>query len=301
MKQLRRLSIVLFCLASLPAFAGGPCLLSSSGAISQAALNYDPFQAGAATATITFSIQNRGDACTAAFAFFKAGAPSASFGGVALNYQVLASKVDIVQRRPKASDILYDAMHGWTLNVPANTTIQATATISIQAGQVVGPGAYTDALTLGVYNNASGVYRKSFETPFTASIGVKSLATLTVSGGKNYSLNFGDLKEGAASTVKLLVYSNQRFHLTVSSDNAGVMKPTDPAAQAEGVWRIPYTVSIFQTTPFSLAQRQTLSLWAEATQRTGLEIPVTVQIGSIAGQRAGIYRDVITIAIDPGA
>ena len=63
---------------------------------------------------------------------------------------------------------------------------------------------------------------------------------------------------------------------------------------------MPYTIAILKTAPVSLSQQRTISLWPAATQKSGIAIPIDVQIGSIAGQRAGIYRDVITIAIDPG-
>jgi hypothetical protein len=299
MKQLKRLAITLLCLASSPAFA--TCALTLSGAVSQTPLTYDPFQVGAATATISFTIKNGGDGCTAAFAFFKAGDPQASFGGATLNYRVLAAGVPIVHPHPRARDTLHGANHAGTLTVSANTTIQATATISVPAGQMAGPGAYTDALTLGVYNSASGVYQKSFETPFTVSVGVNSMATLAIKGGgKSVTLDFGDFVDGAIRTVTLTAYSNQGCHLTVSSDNAGFMKPVDAAAAAEG-WRVPYTVKVFDRVSFDLSTQHTVSLSPAATPIAGLDIPVAVTVGSIKGQRAGTYRDVITIAIDPGA
>ncbi len=183
----------------------------------------------------------------------------------------------------------------------ANATAMATATLSVSEGQVVGPGAYTDLLILGVYQSPSnGAYTKAFETTFSVAISVNSQITLAIAGGgRHTTLNFGDFVEGAVRSVQLLAYANQGFHLEVSSDNAGVMKPTDPAAIAEG-WRVPYTVAIFKTAPIDLAQQRTVSLWPKATLRTGLAIPVDVQVGSIKGQRAGLYRDVITVSVDPG-
>ncbi len=49
-----------------------------------------------------------------------------------------------------------------------------------------------------------------------------------------------------------------------------------------------------------LSRQGTISLGQGATPKAGLAIPIAVQIGSIKGQRAGFYRDVITVAIDPG-
>lgn len=99
--------------------------------------------------------------------------------------------------------------------------------------------------------------------------------------------------------MRLQAHSNQGFRLIVSSDNAVVMQPVDPAAIAEGVWRVPYTVAFNRTAPVTLSQQRTLSLWPAGTQRFGVAIPIDVQAGS-SGQRAGIYRDVITIALDAG-
>jgi hypothetical protein len=99
----------------------------------------------------------------------------------------------------------------------------------------------------------------------------------------------------------LLAYSNQGFHLVVSSDNAGVMKPIDPVAMAEGRWRVPYTIAVNRGAPVELSRHnRTISLVQGATTKSGVAIPIDVQIGSIKGQRAGFYRDVITVAIDAG-
>jgi hypothetical protein len=187
-----------------------------------------------------------------------------------------------------------------TLAVPAKTTVQASATLSVPAGQVVGQGAYTDALILCVYNNATGVYQKSFETPFTASIGVAALATLaTAGGGQSTTLQLGNLADNVSASVNLTAYSNQAFHLTLSSDNAGVLKLT-PDPLNEG-WSIPYTVSVSGAGAYNLATAQSVHLWSSGTPSTGAVFPLSVQVRSVAGKRAGIYRDVITIAIDPGA
>jgi hypothetical protein len=104
--------------------------------------------------------------------------------------------------------------------------------------------------------------------------------TLAIAGGRRKTtLNFGDFVEGVMRSVNLLAYTNQVFHLAVSSGNSGLIKPADPAALAEG-WFVPYTVAIFKTAPINLAQRRTVSLWPKATQRTGLAIPFEVQVGS---------------------
>jgi len=302
MKQLKHIAAVLACLALFPVAAAADCNLNLVGPVTQQPLTYNPFQAGGATATISFTLKNAaGKPCSAAFAFFKLGAPQASASGASLAYQVLSASASVAQSAATPPQKLDTLGSAGLVTLGANGTATATATISVSEGQVVGPGAYTDQLILGVYQSPSNgaSYAKAFETPLNALISVNAQVTLAIAGGgRHTTLNFGDFVEGAVRSVNLLAYANQGFHLAVSSDNAGVMKPTDPASLAEG-WRVPYTVAIFKTAPIDLAQQRIISLWPKATQRIGLAIPVEVQVGSIKGQRAGIYRDVITIAIDP--
>ena len=304
MMQLERLAVILASLA-LSAATAPACQLSLVGSLTQQPLTYNPFQAVGATAAVSITLKNSDSkACSAAFAFFKAGAPQASAAGVALTYQVLnTSGRAITQASLVAPPVLPAGGNATAITVGAKQTVTAQATISAGAGQVVGPGAYTDQLTLGVYQSAGGgPYTKAVpDATLGVLIGVNSQMTLsTAGGGRTTTLDFGNLVEGAARSVNLLAYANQGFHLVVSSDNAGVMKPADAAAAAGGQWRVPYTVAILKTAPIDLSQNRTVSLWPKATQRAGLTIPIDIQIGSIKGQPAGLYRDVITISIDAG-
>jgi hypothetical protein len=303
MKQLKQLAIFLACLALCPAAASADCQLSFDGQIAQQPLTYNPFQAGAATATISFTIKNAASKpCMAAFSLFKLGSPQANSSGASLAYRILGvTGGSITQSAASPPDTLNTIDSAALIMLAANASITANATLSVPSGQVIGPGTYTDLLILGVYQSPSGraPYTKAFEAPLNISINVHSQVTLAVAGGGRYTtLDFGNLVEGAVRSVQLWAYANQGFHLSVSSENAGVMKPINPLARAEG-WRVPYTIAIFHTPPIDLAQQQ-LSLWPNATKRTGLSIPEDVRAGSTKGQRAGMYRDVITIAVDPG-
>lgn len=281
------------------------CQLSLVGPVTQAPLTYNPFQAGAATAAVTFTLKNAGSKpCNAAYAFFRLGALQAkATSGAALNYQMLSGSGSATQGQASPPSTLPSGANAPSITVGAKETYTAHATISAGDGQVVGPGTYTDQLTLGLYqSNAGSTYTKAADAPFMVTIGVNSQMTLAVAGGgRNTTLNFGNLVEGATRPVSLLAYANQGFHLVVSSENGGVMRPVDATAKSEGQWFVPYTVSIGTAAAVDLAQQSTVSLWPNATQKTGLNIPVTVKIGSTKAQRAGIYRDVVTITIDPGS
>ena len=303
MRRIRQWAVAAAWLA-LSATATSACQLSLLGPVTQQPLTYNPFQAGAAMAEVSFTVRNGdGKPCDAAFAFFRLGAPQAQAGdGSALNYQVLGASGPATQGTAPPPTTLPGGSAAIGVTIAAKQTYTMHAMISVGDGQVAGPGTYTDQLTLGMYHRArEGTYRKAAEAPLIVMIGVNSQMTLTVAGGgRRTTVNFGDFVEGATRSVQLLAYSNQGFHLVVSSDNAGVMKPIDPVAMAEGRWRVPYTIAVNRAAPVDLSLQRTISLGQGATTKSGVAIPIDVQIGSIKGQRAGIYRDVITVAIDAG-
>ena len=303
MRRIRQWAAVAAWLA-LSATAAPACQLSLLGPVIQQPLTYNPFQAGAAMAEVSFTVRNgESKPCDAAFAFFRLGAPQARAGdGSALNYQVLGASGPATQGATPPPTTLPGGSAAINVTIAARQTTTMHAMISVGDGQVVGPGTYTDQLTLGVYHRArEGTYRKAAEAPLIVTIGVNSQMTLTVAGGgRKTTVNFGDFVDGATRSVQLLAYSNQGFHLVVSSDNAGVMRPTDPVAMAEGRWRVPYTIAVNRAAPVDLSRQRTISLGQGATTKSGVAIPIDVQIISIKGQRAGFYRDVITVAIDAG-
>ncbi len=151
------------------------------------------------------------------------------------------------------------------VTVGAKQTTMVNATLTVGGGQVAPPGTYSDTLALGIYQSPGGGPYARAPVPAPAlgvTIVVNSQMTLAIAGGgRNTTMNFGDLVEGATRSVQLLAYSNQSFHLTVSSDNGGVMRPVDAAALAEGQWRVPYTIAILKTAPVDLSQQRTISLW----------------------------------------
>ena len=285
--------------------AASACELSLAGPVIQQPLVYNPFQAGTATAEVSFNVRNAGaKPCHVAFAFFGPDGPQARAGGSdALTYQVLSASGPAAQVALSAPAKLSASRALAHVTVDAKQTATMQAQISVGSGQVVGPGHYTDQLILGVYyRSAEDTYVRAAVTPFTVAIRVNAQMTLALAGGgRKTTLNFGGFVEGAIRSVQLLAYSNLCFHLVVSSDNAGVMKPLDSRTKDDWRWGVPYTIAINGGQPLTLSQPRPVWLGRGATAKSGLAIPFDVQVGSTKGQRAGYYRDVITIAIDPGA
>lgn len=281
------------------------CTLSLVGSVTQQALIYNPFQAGATTAAVSFTLKNTdSNSCNVAFAFFKATAPQASAGGATVPYQVLStSSASITQiAASPPSSMPSSGVNAATLTVAAGTTVTANATISVAQGQIVGPGAYSDQLTLGVYGtNSSGNYPYVLQTPLNVSITVNSQMTISVAGGgQSTTLDFGTLTPGAYRSVNLLAWSNQAFHVDLTSDNNGVMKRIDGNGQTLGSGQVPYTVTVNNAQTTDLSQKRSVSISNTATPFGGSTIPFQATIGPFNIQPAGNYRDVITISIQPG-
>lgn len=303
MRRIRQCAAVAVWLL-ISAASAQACQLSLLGPVAQRPLTYNPFQAGASSADVWFTVRNTDSKpCDAAFAFFRLGTPQARAGGLAgLNYQLLGGSGPVIQGAAAPPSTLASGNATESIMVGARQTYTEHVTISAGDGQVTGPGTYTDRLTLGLYQRPGGTaYTKAADAPLTVTIVVNSQMTLAVAGGgRRTTLNFGDLFDGATRSVQLLAYSNQGFHLMVSSDNAGVMKPIDKVALAEGQWRVPYKIAVNRGAQVDLSQQRTISLGQGATTKSGLAIPIDMTIVSTKGQRAGIYRDVITVSIDPG-
>lgn len=285
-------------LAVLPITAMA-CDLGLPEPVKQPPLIYNPFEAAPETAELSFPVRNAsGLSCEAAFAFFRPGPSQArSEQSASLTYRL--QNMVALAAPPTTLTSLGTAS---ALQIAAKQTTRARATLSIEDGQIVPPGTYTDQLTLGLYHRRSGgTYRKVAEAPVTLIIAVHSQVTLAVAGGgRKTTLNFGEFTDGATRSVQLLAFANQRFQLTIRSENSGLMKPVDATAIAEGQWRIPYKLVVNRGTPIDLLQNRTFSIGQGRTPKTGLAIPIDVQIGSIKGQRSGLYRDVITVSIDAG-
>ena len=301
--SLKRVYAVAAIWLALSSGVASACELSLAGPIVQQPLMYNPFQAGAATAEVSFNLRNAGaKPCHAAFTFFAPEGLQARAGGSeALTYRVLSSSGPVVQVASSAPAKLSRSSALAHVTVDAKQTVTVQAEISVESGQVVGPGHYTDQLILGVYYRlAEDTDARAAATPFTDAITVNAQMTLALAGGgRKVTLDFGSFVEGATRSVQLLAYSNLCFHIVVSSDNAGVMKPVDSKDGSR--WGVPYTIAVNGGQLLTLSQPRAVWLGRGSTPKTGLAIPVNVQVGSTKGQRAGYYRDVITIAIDPRA
>lgn len=175
------------------------------------------------------------------------------------------------------------------------------ARIEVPAGQVSGAGAYSDFLTLRLYDLATSQALGADKTTTLLGV-VPARAQMNLAGGDaafgNFTLdqlNFGELAEGATRTAAVQVRSTAPVTVTVLSQHGGALRhkvlgPSTPS--------VPYTLTLagvaanFASGALSIDRTPPLTL-------SGASYPLQVTIGSVAGRVAGDYQDILTISVVP--
>ncbi len=129
-------------------------------------------------------------------------------------------------------------------------------------------------------------------------LGVKVLpsAVLGLSGqyrrnGGQALVDLGELSEGIAQVpLQMTVASTRAYRLEFASKNNGLLK------MANADWSVPYQLMVGEST---LSLASTASYNSAGTDPTRDSLPMRFVIGSVAGKRAGLYSDLITVSIAP--
>jgi hypothetical protein len=269
-------------------------------------LTYDPFRFDAASAYLEFDIFNKSEEpCEFAVVVF--GSESALSPRVAgasenrliSNFTGDGSGISFIETETAPLTIPGTQGAGRAL-VMGRSQGRIRGKFSIAAGQVVSPQTYAGEFGAALYLWDGQKLTKRSDIPkINITAVVNPVMSLTLAGGSRFvTLDFGELKPGAVRQVVLRAFSNQQFRLALSSESGGVMRPTAPLARAEEEWRIPYTVSLRGASNLSLDRDQLVTIAEPLTTVAGLDIPLDVRISDMARQRAGQYRDVITVSID---
>lgn len=127
-------------------------------------------------------------------------------------------------------------------------------------------------------------------------VNVLPSAVLGLSGqyrrnGGQALVDLGELREGIAQVpLQITVASTRAYQLEFVSKNNGVLK------MANAEWSVPYQLMVGENT-LSLASVAKYS--ASGADPTRDSLPMRFVIGSVAGKRAGLYSDLITVSIAP--
>jgi spore coat protein U-like protein len=262
---------------------------------------YNPFDPVPAIATVTIPIKNNGSkTCDGAIGFVKIGSLAARGGGpFALSYE-LASQTSgaslLTQAAtPTGRPQVYLAAPGLR---PGEVRMLAYR-IKVPPGQLAPPGIYSDTFEAVAYQgSASALTSAGSAIQLSVNFGVEVVMSVNIAGGgQAVALDFGSLAAGATRSVTIQARSNQSYRFVVSSEQGGVMR-LDPAPSDGMVWKIPYTVRIGNGGELTLNADRKIPISQGATALGGSSIPMEIKIGDPSNQRAGRYKDVITVKID---
>lgn len=285
-------------LIAAPSFA---CSVVIENHAAKASIAYDPFDAAAAFVTHSIPIKNIGSKmCDGAIAFFKIGSAAARAGGAtALSYELMSQTTSA---RLLMQGAATSAAPQAYLAAPAlrpGEVRMLTFTVRAPPGQIAPPGLYSDMIEAVAYQgSASSLTRTTASTSISVNIVVDAVMSVNLAGGgQSIALDFGTLSAGATRSVMIQARSNQSYRFVVSSEHGGVMKLDPPSA--DGVaWKVPYTIRINNGGGLALDGDQKIAISRTASALAGSAIPVEIKIGDPSNQRAGRYKDVITVKID---
>jgi hypothetical protein len=127
-------------------------------------------------------------------------------------------------------------------------------------------------------------------------VNVLPSAVLGLSGqyrrnGGQALVDLGELSEGIAQVpLQMTVASTRAYRLEFTSKNSGNL------TMADASWSVPYQLMIGDST---LSLASTASYSSSGIDPTRDSLPMRFVIGSVAGKRAGLYSDLITVSIAP--
>jgi hypothetical protein len=170
------------------------------------------------------------------------------------------------------------ASQTWTLRIPEHSVVPyAQRVFTIYTVGSIG-GSYS-AATLQVHVNVATVTQLSF-----------------AGAGTELTVDFGELSTGETepNSIAINAQATVPFDITWTSDNNGVLKNLSDES-----WTIPYTAVLNGTTVSNSTHYTDTTPGGTQGAESSLSLHLTV--GDVTGKRAGTYRDIVTIKIQPHA
>ena len=224
----------------------------------------------------------------------------ASSGNEGLDYQIH----DSLSRRMSLKDLpSADANEVIQSSFGPGETIKELSYIIVVPPQQIKPsGRYNDAIKVTLYSGTPNNYVQKDSRTVTFSIMVDEVAEMSLvkagasfdPGGKSQAMDFGPLEKGKAKGFDLRVRSNVGYHVTLESQNAGVLKNIDLHYKDT----IPYVLKTGGK-PVSLGSgRQTpISKNNWLTDHNGDQHEILITVGDTSKVTAGTYRDNVLITV----
>ncbi len=260
---------------------------------------YDPFEGQARTVNYVVGLTNAGaDECSVGIAIgspppgaprtFKNGADTIRYllewPGGAVFQNNIAAPVGTVRLYP-----------GQTRNI--------TLRVKVEAGLIAPAATYSDVLTFRLYRSGAGpLVQVGTDRTATAGAVVEARAQVNIAGasgafGTPFALSeiaFGTLTTGATKGAIVQVRATSPVSIAVSSQNQGKLKHKTVTADPG----VPYSMQLDGTAvglagaSFSLNRSPPITL-------DGINYPMSLTIGDVAGRPSGEYQDTLTINVAP--
>ena len=263
-------------------------------------VTYGVFDSGEYAQAVYFKVRLTGDPCPF-FVTFGSTAGSerrAAHAGHSLEYQIYDSvtRRAVLRDLPAATDS--EILHG--AFGPGETIKAISYVVLVPPEQVRPSGIYSHPIKITVYQGTRDSYVEKDAKTVVFSIRVDPVAEMSLgeSGSpfdptaKAHRLDFGGLAKGKAKGLDMRVRSNAGYHVTLESENGGLMKNIDPHHPAT----IPYSLQVGGTAVnLGRAAQTVLSRSNRLTDRNGDLHELLVTIGDVGSAPAGTYRDNLTL------
>lgn len=291
------------CVAAQDAMAkpGADCDVAIQPSSNLVRMFYDPFERDLAPSFITLTITNKADdKCQLALSIDSRG-PRAERrlvnGSSSLGYEV-SREGRLLENETGAPQVQLPLQSG------KSGETQVELRFRIRDGDFVPAGEYTDEMVVRLYQIGAGPPRQiSPETVLRVSALVPARAQLNVAGsntrvfGANPAggIDFGELKNGAEREAFIQVRATSPVILRLSSANQGQLRHANFGESTAGV---PYALSVdgnsvaLGSGPVQLFRDPSSAFRPESYRALFTIVDAT-------GKPAGLYRDVLTISVEP--
>lgn len=291
--------VALAALAVMPATAQAACsnLLETPAGVS---IDYDPLSAS--DTVKTFSVRQRND-CNGARGL-RTGIGNYGYAGeLPTPTRTLATRLN--------TPILVDGPTGDTLNLTQagrdalvqqnfqsrqpGQTRSADVTVTIPRGYYIRPqDREFELYAIGEEQRNNGDVEAIYRViPVTVNT-IRSVSMSLPGASTSTTMDFGTLQTGDRKNVNVQIRSTTPFKVSMDSENNGVLALV---GDNSGTWTIPYTAELDGNTigdnTAVVSNAPSGPLAAPATWR------FRVTVGDVAGARAGIYRDIVTLKVSP--
>lgn len=299
--MLRHALLLTAALLAAPALAqsaaparGADCLIRMNAAPTSWIINgYDPFGGSAPEATFNVTYTNEGSAECRFVPLFRLdqGAFGLTKGGGKRIGYALINLTDSHDVTPRAGQSIRTPSQR-ELALGANESRTLLYKLVANADDVRDAGTFTQDVTIEAQD---GRFRSFGGTRLVLGLNVLPSARLGLSGAYTMTdghavVDLGELRQGVAPVpLALRVNSTGNYDVTVSSANAGRL-----VLGASG-WFVPYSVMLGGNTVNLGGATVVAGPSGNGFRQDSL--PIQFVIGDVANRRAGVYSDIISVAV----